>query len=126
MIQFLLAVIVLLVLVHLLHYAWNREFYHLNLPGPVAWPFVGNAHMYLGRTKETSVNLFHALVSKWPTPLRFWLGPKCFVVINKPEDVQIVLNSQHCMDHADVYNFGRHFIGEGLLLLKSKGSFSGL
>lgn len=110
--------VAILVLVHLLHLVWNRDFYKLKLPGPVALPFIGNAYLFLGRSNEAVLNVLTLLVTKWPTPVRFWLGPRFCVVANKPEDVQIVLNSPHCLDHAFIYDFLRPFSGEGLLDLK--------
>lgn len=35
--------------------------------------------------------------------VRVWLGPKCFVILNSVEDLQIVANSADCLEKSKVY-----------------------
>lgn len=122
----LLLIATFVVLVHLLHYVKYRECYQLNLPGPFALPFIGNAHRFIGGSNEAILNVMTYLTTNWPTPLRFWLGPKYFVLVTKPEDVQVVLTSQHCLNRDDVYDFTRTYAGDGLIALKSRRPFQAL
>lgn len=115
----LILVVAVVVLVHLVHYIRNREFYQMKLPGPFAWPFIGNANRFLGGSNEAILNVMTYLTTNWPTPLRFWLGPKFFVLVTRPEDIQAVLTSQHCLNRDDVYEFTRTYAGDGLIALKS-------
>lgn len=107
------------VLAHLFHYVRNRKFHNLNLPGPFAWPFIGNANRFIGGSNEAILSVMTYLTTNWPTPLRFWLGPKFFILVTKPADVQAVLTSQHCLNRDDVYDFTRTYAGDGLIALKS-------
>lgn len=116
----LLLVIAVIVLVHLCHYLKNREFYLLNLPGPFAWPFIGNANGFLGGSNEAILKVMAHLTSNWPTPLRFWLGPKFCVLVTKPQDIQVALTSPQCLNRDGVYDFTRTYAGDGLIALKSE------
>lgn len=119
----LILIVAVVVLVHLFHYVRNREMFQLNLPGPFAWPFIGNANRFLGGSNEAILDVMRFLTTNWPTPLRFWLGPKFFVLVTKPEDVQAVLTSPHCLNRDDVYDFTRTYAGDGLIALKSTWLF---
>lgn len=116
----LILIVAVVVLVHLVHYVRHREFYTLNLPGPFAWPFVGNANRFLGKSNEEILKVLAFLTNNWPTPLRFWLGPKFCVLVTRPEDVQVVLNSPQCLNRDEVYDFTRTYAGDGLIALRSK------
>lgn len=39
------------------------------------------------------------------TPFRMWLRPELIIVLDRPEDVQIVLNSRSCLEKSDIYRF---------------------
>lgn len=40
-----------------------------------------------------------------PNPSRRWLGATLIIFISSPEDMQIVLNSPHCLQKAFIYDF---------------------
>lgn len=35
--------------------------------------------------------------------VKVWLGPKCFIIINSVEDLQIVANSPDCLEKSEIY-----------------------
>jgi cytochrome P450 len=45
------------------------------------------------------------LVKDYPTPCRIWLGPRLFVLLDHPDDVQIALNSPHANSKGCEYEF---------------------
>lgn len=51
------------------------------------------------------------------TPFLFCLGPKFIMVIDKPEDIEIVLNSKNCMEKGDLYKF----LNRGVSLFAAPG-----
>lgn len=110
---------------YLYHFVKNREMYALSrqLPGPLALPFIGNAYNFIGVTNEGILSVLDYLTTSFPTPLRYWLGPKFFLLVTKPADVQAVLTSQHCLNRDDVYDFTRTYAGDGLIALKSECYF---
>lgn len=40
---------------------------------------------------------------EYESPSRAWAGYLCFVIVDKPEDLQLVYNSQNCIDKATPY-----------------------
>lgn len=118
MILLLLGTALVMLVVH--HYWSNREQYKLSrkMPGPLALPFIGNAYSTLGVSNEQIYDYLRWLTTTWPTPLRFWLGPKLFVVVTAPEDMQAILNSQECLSRDDVYDYIKCFTGDGLVTLR--------
>ncbi|KAK7604566.1 hypothetical protein V9T40_005752 [Parthenolecanium corni] len=49
-----------------------------------------------------------------PTPYTFWLGYVHYVIISKPEDLQVVLNNSNCLEKSNFYKFFINTVGEGL------------
>lgn len=39
------------------------------------------------------------------TPFMAWLGPKYFMVIDHPNDIQCVMNAKGCSEKSDIYRF---------------------
>ena len=35
--------------------------------------------------------------------VRVWLGPKCFIIVNSAENLQIVANSPDCLEKSEIY-----------------------
>ncbi|KAJ9577096.1 hypothetical protein L9F63_006333, partial [Diploptera punctata] len=93
----------------------TRFVYMVNkLPGPAAYPIVGNAlELLVPRQK-----LFEAFDkrSKLYGPLfRVWAGPIAQVCLTRPEHVEVVLRDTKHIDKSLVYSFIRPWLGEGLL-----------
>ena len=49
--------------------------------------------------------------TKTERPFLGWLGTKCFVVIDHPDDIQVVINSRSCIEKSDVYRFFNRGVG---------------
>ncbi|XP_001662865.3 cytochrome P450 4C1 [Aedes aegypti] len=111
-----LSVIVLLALpiIAYLVLRWKqRRFYQISaeLPGPVSYPLIGSAHLFIGKTNEELFAILNGFVKTYSSPCRGWLGPKLFVFIDNPEDIQVVLNSPNCLEKAEIYRFIRSLNG---------------
>lgn len=109
MIPYLIGTIVIGVLIHLVHYVRYRKFYQVKLPGPYAWPFIGNANLGKNRWQ-----ILTRLIAKYGT-LRLWFGPLFVVFVSNPEDVQVVLNSPECIERHTAYRFTRSIVGDCLI-----------
>ncbi|XKL64203.1 hypothetical protein PGB90_004289 [Kerria lacca] len=48
------------------------------------------------------------------TPYTFWLAYVRYIVIDKPEHLQIVLNNSNCLEKSNMYKFFMNTVGEGL------------
>ncbi|XP_031632667.1 cytochrome P450 4C1-like isoform X2 [Contarinia nasturtii] len=61
-------------------------------------PFIGNLLSLVGKSPvEIFKTLIKSLAQK-DTPLKFYIGTKLFVTLNKPEDVKEILMSPNCFD----------------------------
>ncbi|KXJ83621.1 hypothetical protein RP20_CCG003848 [Aedes albopictus] len=87
----------------------HRRFYRISseLPGPVNYPLIGCGHLFIGKSNEEQFAILNDITKTYPSPCRAWLGPKLFVFIDNPEDMQVVLNSPNCLEKADLYRFFR-------------------
>lgn len=106
-----------LVLISLLRYVFSRiAFYVLSfkLPGPTALPLIGNALEFLCKNEEL-LERFAAIMAKYPSPMRFWLGPKLLVVFYTPAGAETILSSSKMNWKDDVYRFMKPFLGNGLI-----------
>ncbi|XP_062535698.1 cytochrome P450 4C1-like [Armigeres subalbatus] len=107
-------VLALLPVIALLALWWKfRRFYQISseLPGPINYPLVGCGHLFFGKSNEKRFAIVNDLTRTYPSPCRFWLGPKLFVFIDNAEDIQIVLNSPNCLEKAEPYRFIRSVRG---------------
>ena len=89
-------------------FLWSRRnLYKLaaKIPGPKGWPLIGVAFRFFGKDPKDILKVLMDITKDYDSPCKAWLGPKCFVIIQRPEDMQSVLNSQHCIDKSEIYQF---------------------
>ncbi|KAL1394468.1 hypothetical protein pipiens_011932 [Culex pipiens pipiens] len=96
---------------HLLQSLWrNRRFLLAasRIPGPPGFPpLIGGIYQFYGKTDVELATALLDISQRYTSPVKFWLGPLLMVVVDRPEDLKIVLNSQHCLDKVDPYRFFR-------------------
>ncbi|XP_023317970.1 cytochrome P450 4C1-like isoform X2 [Trichogramma pretiosum] len=85
-----------------------------KLPGPPTIPLIGNALHFACRPDET-LDKVRELAKNYDTPLRFWLGPKLFVVLTEPRDYEVILGCSKASYKDPVYRFMESFVGQGLV-----------
>ncbi|XP_054262081.1 cytochrome P450 4C1-like [Macrosteles quadrilineatus] len=103
-------------LAYLAMFKWKRrrlEKLGSQLPGPPALPIIGNGLEFVGDPEDV-MNKVVTLTRKFESPFRIWIGPILFVVISKPDDLQIVLNSSKTLAKDPLYRFFRNTVGTGL------------
>lgn len=117
-------------------YLWNRRhLYHyaVKIPGPPSLPILGSAYVFLCGTQgtvsrwlsfvyesfalELLENGMHYIGRYKPT-FKFWLGPKLFVVVTQPRDIEIVLNQ--CPEKPQHYKYFCDIFGNGLITLPGR------
>lgn len=75
----------------LTHPNFGRQLYlSWKLPGPLALPLVGNAHLYFGVTSLTMVQTCSDLVANYGNVFRLWLFDYLVVVFSHPIEVEVV------------------------------------
>lgn len=95
-------------LVALLASFWwsRRRLYYLaaKLPGPKGIPLLGLAHKIINADFKEIFDLLSSLSQNYGSPVSAWLGPEFVVVADTPESLQIVLNSQKCLNKSPLYD----------------------
>ncbi|KAJ6636722.1 Cytochrome P450 4C1 [Pseudolycoriella hygida] len=76
-----------------------------HLPAPPEIPFVGSGLYFIGKNSMEIMDLLCMTTDIFDTPCRFWLGPVLAIFLGKPEDVQTVLLSPHCLEKPYIYRF---------------------
>ncbi|XP_022176867.1 cytochrome P450 4C1-like [Myzus persicae] len=112
---FYLNVVILVVLCY--YFKWkNRHFQKLaaRMPGPLSYPIIGIGYQFLGSSEKIMSKIIDYTRDYNLEPYRLWIGPYFAVVIVKPEDVQIVLNSSKALQKDRIYDFFKNILGEGL------------
>ncbi|XP_055605411.1 probable cytochrome P450 313b1 [Uranotaenia lowii] len=94
-------------LIYFLNRWRNRRFYRVSaqLSGPVDLPFLGCGHLFLGKDHDEQFSILNNMTKDYQSPFRAWLGPEFVIFVDNPEDMQVVLNSQNCLEKADLYRF---------------------
>lgn len=99
-------------------YKYHHEQYSLarKLPGPPAYPLIGNALMFLGKSPPQLLKVLEKIHKQYGPLARIMVGPQIQVLLTDPKDVEVVLGSQKLIDKSDEYNFIAEWLGTGLLI----------
>ncbi|XP_035742763.1 cytochrome P450 4C1-like [Vespa mandarinia] len=84
-----------------------------GIPGPKAFPIIGNAHLFIGDTTALWNQILN-LGKNYQLLWRVWIGTKLFLVIENPEYIKTVLNSPNIIDKSEEYEKLKPFVGNGL------------
>ncbi|XP_055605409.1 cytochrome P450 4C1-like [Uranotaenia lowii] len=93
----------------IIHYKWSHRKILAatsNMSSPLALPIIG--HTYLLYKIRKSPNFFNglkALIDVFSSPSCLHVGPLVHIIVYEPEQLQTVLNSQHCISKPIQYNF---------------------
>ncbi|VVC43515.1 Cytochrome P450, E-class, group I,Cytochrome P450,Cytochrome P450, conserved site [Cinara cedri] len=99
------------------NYKWSRRRFEklaARMTGPPAYPIIGSGLQFIGTPQQVMERIIKLYDTFGPEPFKIWLGTSLGVTINKPEDVQIVLNSSKALAKDPFYKFFRNTVGEGL------------
>ncbi|XP_046828217.1 cytochrome P450 4C1-like isoform X1 [Vespa crabro] len=119
-----LTVILIIILIILFGLYYGIAEYFLNIlhmfniikgiPGPKAFPIIGNAHLFIGDTTA----LFKQILNRgknYQLLWRVWIGAKLLVIVENPEYIKTVLKSPNIIDKSKEYEKMKPFLGNGLI-----------
>ncbi|KAF5292051.1 hypothetical protein FQR65_LT11317 [Abscondita terminalis] len=95
-----------------LRYLWKRRSLYLaswQRPGPLSFPFLGNALMFLSSPNYALKNILR-LTRLYKSPVPFWIGSKLLFSISEPKDLETVLNSPSALSKIE-FDKSRKFVG---------------
>lgn len=75
------------------------------------YPLIGCALRFVGKNNMEIFDLLKKEIGQRNEPFYGWLGNKCFVIVDKPEDIQVVTTSKNCIEKSDVYRFFNRGVG---------------
>nr|XP_050866027.1 cytochrome P450 4C1-like isoform X3 [Vespula vulgaris] len=84
-----------------------------GIPGPKAYPIIGNAHLLIGDTEDIAqqfLNIGRNYHSLW----RIWIGTRLLVMVDDPEYVKILLSNPNIIEKSEDYKYIKPFAGNGL------------
>ncbi|XP_055522457.1 cytochrome P450 4g15-like [Wyeomyia smithii] len=86
------------------------------IPGPKAYPLIGNANMLLGLSHDEIMRRAMELSFVYGSVARGWLGYHLVVFLTEPSDIEIILNSYVHLTKSSEYRFFKPWLGDGLLI----------
>ncbi|ETN67528.1 cytochrome P450 4g15 [Anopheles darlingi] len=86
------------------------------IPGPAAYPLIGNANLLLGKSHNQIMERAMELSYVYGTVARGWIGYHLVVFLTEPADVEIILNSYVHLEKSSEYRFFKPWLGDGLLI----------
>ncbi|KAF5302915.1 hypothetical protein FQA39_LY02095 [Lamprigera yunnana] len=86
-----------------------------RLPGPKGFPIIGNALDLTGSSHEVFKNVYKH-TKDFDSVFKLWVGPKLFVFLTDPRDVEVILSSHVHIDKSNEYRFFQPWLGNGLLI----------
>lgn len=116
--QYALTVVVLLALTGLVVYF--VKFKHMidvtrNIPSPPSLPVLGHSLEFNRLQPHEHADFYLNLVKTYGKTLKFWLGPKLFIVLTEPNDVEVALNDMRLIEKGEAYSVMEPWFKEGLM-----------
>lgn len=95
----------------------RRRLYELaeKIPGPVGLPFLGNAYEFYGSSHDIFDRVYRKSFDFGST-VKMWIGPRLFVFLTDPRDIELILGSHVHIDKSYEYRFFKPWLGNGLLI----------
>ncbi|XP_046828222.1 cytochrome P450 4C1-like [Vespa crabro] len=85
-----------------------------GIPGPKAFPIIGNAHLFIGDTTALFKQILN-LGKNYQLLWRIWIGAKLLVIVENPEYIKTILNGPNITDKSEEYENLKPSVGNGLL-----------
>uniref|UniRef100_A0A1Q3FRN6 Putative cytochrome p450 n=2 Tax=Culex tarsalis TaxID=7177 RepID=A0A1Q3FRN6_CULTA len=113
-------VMTLVLVASVLFHVWmqSRRYVKLGnlIPGPRAYPLIGNANMLLGKSHDEIMKRAIELSFVYGSVARGWLGYHLVVFLTEPADIELILNSYVHLTKSNEYRFFKPWLGDGLLI----------
>lgn len=107
MIAFTICVILLtLALLKYVVHMRHIESYVKNLKSAKPFiPFFGHILKFITKSTSENYEYFVDLATHNESPVKLYIGPKLFVILDKPDDIKAILMSPHCLDKPFLYDY---------------------
>lgn len=68
-------------------------------------PLIGNVRFLMGKSVQNVIEDSVQVILQHGTPIKAQIGPVTYVIVDRPEDMQTILTSTHCLDKPYIYDF---------------------
>jgi len=86
-----------------------------KIPGPPAFPIVGNIPQVIGNRVQIFSNMRHIINMYGPDCFRCYIGPDPGVNVMSPEDVEMIISTVKNHAKSNIYKLFHNWLGTGLL-----------
>lgn len=86
-----------------------------KIPGPSGLPIIGNALAFTGSSHQIFKRLYDISLD-YEHLIKIWIGPRLFVFLFDPRDIELILSSHVHIDKSPDYRFFAPWLGNGLLI----------
>lgn len=76
-----------------------------NIPGPDGHPLLGMIPNVMGKKNDEIFTAVLDLLKPYGALAKAWLGPVLVVVVESPQYLKVILNSDKCLNKAFAYEF---------------------
>lgn len=116
--EFLTFVVASIIALGIWWFKYHHERYVIarKLPGPPAYPIIGNALLFVGKSPPQLLKALEKLYKEYGPFSRIMVGSQIQVLIADPKAVEAILGSQKLIDKSDEYDFIAEWLGTGLLI----------
>lgn len=91
------------------YYNWSRWSMYVaaaKIPGENGLPLLGNIHkMFFSWSNENIFGILHKTLETYGSPAKTWYGNILSIYVDQPEQLQVILNSNKCLQKAHLYKF---------------------
>lgn len=137
--EILMVLIISVSIILCVQYHWKRwRLYRMaaKIPGPIGYPLIGSALMFVGSTESNTTtnslsnyskyfnckkNNFAEilltvmnLMDSYKAPIKLWVGPRLYFATSLPEHFDIIFNHPKTLGKDDSYKCCLSMVGEGL------------
>ncbi|XP_043504546.1 cytochrome P450 4C1-like [Polistes fuscatus] len=81
--------------------------------GPKPYPLIGNLNLLLGDMKDITHKIIK-LSTIYSSPWLLWVGPKLVVILDDPENIEILSKSSSSYEKSYLYFPMKNLLGDGL------------
>lgn len=68
-------------------------------------PLIGNIKFFMGKSVQNIIEDSVQVILQDDTPMKAQIGPVIYVIVDRPDDMQAILTSTHCLDKPYIYDF---------------------
>lgn len=105
------AALILILIKYILH-VQHIESYVKNVKSiSSGLPLIGNLRFFTGKSVQNVVEDSVKIILRNGTPLKVQIGPAIHIITDRPEDMETILTSTHCLDKPYIYDFFHAPIG---------------